>query len=163
MIQPPKWPLRLLKLFCKKEYHLDVEGDLLELFQRRAETLGFKKASQKLWKDVVFLFRPSMMKSILPTFNSNPMFKHHIQMAFRHISRDKTSFLINLIGLSIGLTAVLLILLWVQDEWQYDKFHSNDDRLYSVYQNYDNPQFCVAEPHFYLWVLRGSLLWSRYL
>lgn len=139
MISPPKWPLRLLKLFCRKEYHLDIEGDLLELYERRVQRLGPKKARQKLWKDVIFLFRPSMIKSLLPDLNTSPMLKHHLQMAFRHISRDKTSFLINLIGLSVGLTAVLLILLWVQDEWQYDKFHSTDDRLYSVYQNYDRP------------------------
>lgn len=139
MNAPPKWPFRLLKLFCRKEYHLDIEGDLLELYERRVQRLGPKKAKQKLWKDVIFLFRPSMIRSILPDLNTSPMLKHHLQMAFRHISRDKTSFLINLIGLSVGLTAVLLILLWVQDEWQYDKFHTKDDRLYSVYQNYDRP------------------------
>jgi len=140
MPKSPKWPLRFLKFFCKKEYHLDVEGDLLELFHRRVETLGRKKANQKLWKDVLLLFRPGMIKSILPNFNTTPMFKHHVQMAFKHIRRDKTSFLINLTGLSVGLTAVILILLWVQDEWQYDKFHTNDKHLYSIYQNYDNPQ-----------------------
>ncbi|MBX2874295.1 MAG: ABC transporter permease [Saprospiraceae bacterium] len=139
MSSPPKWPLKLLKLFCRKEYHLDIEGDLLELYERRLERLGPTKARQKLWKDVILLFRPGMIQSILPDLNKSPMLKHHLQMAFRHISRDKTSFIINLTGLSVGLTAVVLILLWVQDEWQYDKFHAQDDRLYSVYQNYDRP------------------------
>lgn len=139
MHTPPKWPLRFLKFFCRKAYHLDIEGDLLELYDRRVERLGQKKAKQKLWKDVILLFRPSMIRPLLPDLNTSPMLKHHLQMAFRHISRDKTSFLINLTGLSVGLTAVLLILLWVQDEWQYDKFHANNDRLYSVYQNYDRP------------------------
>lgn len=139
MSSPPKWPLRVLKFFCRKDYHLDIEGDLLELYERRLNRLGPRKAKQKLWKDVILLFRPSMLRSVLPDLNNSPMLKHHLQMAFRHISRDKTSFLINLTGLSVGLTAVILILLWVQDEWNYDKFHANDQRLYSTYQNYDRP------------------------
>lgn len=139
MTSPPKWPFRLLKFFCKRAYHLDIEGDLMELYERRVQRLGPKKAKQKLWKDVIFLFRPSMIRSISPDLNTSPMLKHHLQMAFRHISQDKTSFIINLTGLSVGLTAVLLILLWVQDEWQYDKFHANDQQLYSTYQNYDRP------------------------
>lgn len=40
---PPEFPLRLLKWFCKPDYYLDIEGDLLELFDRRVETLGVKK------------------------------------------------------------------------------------------------------------------------
>lgn len=136
MTPPPKWPLRFLKLFCRKEYHLDIEGDLLEMFHKRVEKLGPRVARRKLWKDVMLLFRPSMFKPLLPSFNTTPMLKHHTRMALRHIRRDKASFLINLVGLTVGLTAVILILLWVQNEWKYDKFHENDQRLYSVYQNY---------------------------
>ena len=68
------------------------------------------------------------------------MFRHNIILAFRNFKRNKTSFLINLIGLSTGLTCAILIYLWVSDEINVDKFHDNNDRLYQVLQNRQFPQ-----------------------
>ena len=64
------------------------------------------------------------------------MFKHNILIIFRNFKRNKTTFLINLIGLSTGLACALLIYLWVSDEINVDKFHAKDGRLYQVMQNY---------------------------
>ena len=60
------------------------------------------------------------------------MFLHNIKIAFRNFQKDKSTFLINLIGLSIGLTCSLLIALWVWDELSVDKFHEQDDQLYQA-------------------------------
>ncbi|MEZ4955135.1 MAG: ABC transporter permease [Saprospiraceae bacterium] len=68
------------------------------------------------------------------------MFRHHLILALRNFRRNKTSFLINLIGLSTGLACVLFIYLWVNDEWNMDKFHEKDDQLYKVMQNFHLPQ-----------------------
>src|SRR3978361_1019667 len=60
------------------------------------------------------------------------MFKHNLLLFYRNFKRHKSTFLINLTGLSCGLACVLLIYLWVSDEWSFDKYHANDDRLYQV-------------------------------
>jgi len=60
------------------------------------------------------------------------MLKQNIKIFFRNIKRQKSSFLINIIGLSTGLACVLLIALWVSDELSVDKFHKNDSRLHQV-------------------------------
>lgn len=60
------------------------------------------------------------------------MLQHHLLLLYRNILRFKGSFLINLTGLSGGLTCVLLIWLWVNDERQFDKFHAHNDRLFQV-------------------------------
>jgi putative ABC transport system permease protein len=60
------------------------------------------------------------------------MLKHILKIAFRSIKRHKSSFAINLTGLSTGLAFAFLLYLWVQDERSIDKFHANDDRLYQV-------------------------------
>jgi ABC-type antimicrobial peptide transport system permease subunit len=60
------------------------------------------------------------------------MLKHHLKLFFRNIKRNKSTFSINIIGLSTGLACVLLIALWVFDELGVDKFHANGARLYQV-------------------------------
>ncbi|MEQ8555658.1 MAG: ABC transporter permease [Cyclobacteriaceae bacterium] len=64
------------------------------------------------------------------------MLKHHLLLTFRNARRNKTSFFINLIGLTTGLTCTLLIYLWVVDELSIDGFHKNDPSLYQIGSNY---------------------------
>ena len=67
------------------------------------------------------------------------MLKHNFLIILRNFKRNKTTFLINLIGLSTGLACALLIFLWVNDELQIDKFHEKDARLYQVMMNSPRP------------------------
>ncbi len=65
------------------------------------------------------------------------LFKHNIKISFRNFSRHRSSFLINLLGLSSGLACVLLIYLWVADELAVNKYHEKADRLYQLLENVD--------------------------
>lgn len=67
------------------------------------------------------------------------MFSNYLTTAIRNLWRNKAFSLINIMGLALGLTCSLLIMLWVKDEYGIDTFHKNGDRLYSVYerQNHD--------------------------
>jgi ABC-type antimicrobial peptide transport system permease subunit len=61
--------------------------------------------------------------------------QHNLLIIYRNFKRFKTTFYINIIGLSTGLACTLLIYLWVNDEMQVDKFHEKDSRLYQVMEN----------------------------
>ncbi len=63
------------------------------------------------------------------------MLKHNLILIYRSFKRFKSTFAINLIGLSTGLASALLIYLWVKDELRMDKFHEKDSRLYQVMEN----------------------------
>ena len=63
------------------------------------------------------------------------MMKYQIRLIFRNFKRNRSSFFINLIGLSTGLACALLIFLWVNDELSIDKFFANDRQLFQVMQN----------------------------
>src|SRR5687768_6410707 len=67
------------------------------------------------------------------------MFRHIILITYRNFLRYKSSFLINLLGLSSGLACTLLIYLWVTDELSVDRFHQKDDQLYQVLRNVQHP------------------------
>lgn len=55
-------------------------------------------------------------------------------MAWRSALRQKQFSLLNVLGLSIGITTCLLIGLYVQDELSYDNFHKKADRVYRIEQ-----------------------------
>jgi ABC-type antimicrobial peptide transport system permease subunit len=60
------------------------------------------------------------------------MLKNYIKIALRNIIRHKSYSFINIAGLAIGMACCFLIILWVQDELSYDKFHKNADNIYRV-------------------------------
>src|SRR5687768_16755692 len=62
------------------------------------------------------------------------MFKNYLLTAWRNFWKNKTFSFINTSGLALGMTCSLLILLWIQDERKMDAFHTNKERLYSVYE-----------------------------
>ncbi len=68
------------------------------------------------------------------------MLINYFKIAWRSISRFKGYTAINLVGLALGLTAGILILLYVTDELSYDRFHEKRDRVYRV-----DTEFSAAE------------------
>ncbi|KIO76417.1 transporter permease [Pedobacter lusitanus] len=63
------------------------------------------------------------------------MFQHHLLLIYRNFKKYKSSFFINLVGLTAGLTCALLIYLWVNDELSMDKFQAKGNQLYQVMEN----------------------------
>ncbi len=60
------------------------------------------------------------------------MLKNYIIIAFRNLIRQKGYSLINILGLSIGLAAFILIVLFVRHELSFDRFHEKSDRIYRL-------------------------------
>ncbi|MEJ2617549.1 MAG: ABC transporter permease, partial [Ignavibacteriaceae bacterium] len=60
------------------------------------------------------------------------MLKNYLKVAVRNLLRFKTYSFINIVGLAIGITCCLLILLYIQNELSYDRFNKNADRIYRV-------------------------------
>lgn len=63
------------------------------------------------------------------------MIRHNLLLIYRNLKKFKSTFFINLIGLSSGLACALFIFLWVADELKIDKFHANDKQLYQVMEH----------------------------
>ncbi|AUD00618.1 ABC transporter permease [Spirosoma pollinicola] len=63
------------------------------------------------------------------------MFRNYLKIAWRNIAKSKTFSFINVLGLALGMTSSLLILLWVQDERSIDQFHTNGPNIYAVLEN----------------------------
>ncbi len=60
------------------------------------------------------------------------MLKSYFVVAIRNVLKHKFFAAINILGMTIGIAASLLIILYILDELSYDKFHVNADRMYQV-------------------------------
>lgn len=60
------------------------------------------------------------------------MLKNYFNVAVRNILKHKFFSAINILGMTIGVTACLLIILYIKDELSFDKFHANAERIYQV-------------------------------
>lgn len=63
------------------------------------------------------------------------MLKNYIKIAWRSLTRNRFSSLINIGGLSLGMAVALLIGIWVYDEFTFDHYHQKHDRLVQVIQH----------------------------
>src|SRR5688572_8255808 len=68
----------------------------------------------------------------MPGSNPAPMFTNYVRVAFRNLRKHFNYSVINIAGLSLGLTVCLLLTMWVRHELSYDTFHQNYNRLYRL-------------------------------
>jgi putative ABC transport system permease protein len=138
---PPHWGTQFLSWFCKTEYLEDILGDLTEEYHGKEKSSVLKAKFWFNWQ-VIKLFRPSMCKK-LNIQNSiekeSTMFRNYLKIGFRNVLKYKSSSLINVLGLSTGLAAFILIALFIKDEFSYDRHHEHADHVFRVtVKNYDN-------------------------
>lgn len=76
------------------------------------------------------------------------MLKNYLKIAYRSLVRDRFFSLLNIFGLTTGITAFILIALFVRAELSFDKFHSKLDRIYAMETVYMTPEGNRAEDSF---------------
>ena len=139
---PPYWAQKFFIWYANPRLQEAILGDLEEQFEDDRSAFGIGKARRRFIWNVIRFCRPGITKSFVNTQKLNylGMFKHNFIISLRSFKRYKSTFLINLIGLSTGLASFLLILLWIQHERSVDRFNENDDRLYRVMAHFQLPE-----------------------
>ena len=67
------------------------------------------------------------------------MLRNYILLAFRNIKRQPGYTVLNVLGLTVGITATLFILLYISEESRYDQFHEHADRIYRISSDITEP------------------------
>ncbi len=60
------------------------------------------------------------------------MLRNHFKIALRNLVRDKVFSFINIAGLGLGMATAVLLILWVQNEWNYDSYHQKAKNIYRI-------------------------------
>ena len=120
----PDWLLRHIYSFDNVDAYF---GDIQEEFAEIQKCQGRAKARRWIWFHAIAAIPRWGQNSIVWKIT---MFKNYFKIAIRNFLRHKGYTFINIAGLAIGIACCILIMLWVQDELSYDRFHENADDLY---------------------------------
>lgn len=138
---PPKNALRILSWFCPDHLVEEIEGDLLQKYERDLKKFSTQRSKRRLLWNTIRFFRPGILLRNKPSIRLTTldMLSNYVKISFRVMLRNKSYSFINLFSLALGITAFAFLFLWIQNEFTYDQFHADKDRLYKVFnQTYAN-------------------------
>ncbi len=120
--------LILARLLNRKDNEI-LLGDLEEIYLEKRSETGRFSAYAWYWKQAIITLFQIIGNKI---YWGNAMFKNYLKITARNIKRHKAYSFINVAGFAVGLACSILILLWVQDELSYDKFHERSEDIYRI-------------------------------
>ncbi|MFC2156480.1 ABC transporter permease [Acidobacteriota bacterium] len=127
--RPGRFAVRIFEKMSRYEEDFSLNGDLEEEFGERMKIQSLRKA--RIWYLLQALKSlPSYLKYRFS--RSFVMLKNYVVTALRYIQRQKGFSFLNLFGLSIGITCFFLISIYVMHEMNFDRYHSESDRIYRV-------------------------------
>jgi putative ABC transport system permease protein len=122
----------LLWLFLSEPDYDQAAGDFEEFYKEQVKLDGKSKSHLRLW---------AMLSKSLPGFIWDSLYWrgmmiiNYLKTAFRVIRKQKLFSALNIIGLAVSLTCILLILFHVKDELSYEKCFPKWDRIYRIQVN----------------------------
>lgn len=131
-VLPPRWADRLLESFCSEEQLEILQGDIHELYAYRLTKMSRFRANFHYIKDVLDMLRPFALKRKHSNYNYAPMFGNYFRIALRTFARNKSPFLINLIGMSIALGCAITAYVNYQYNANFDQQEKNAANIYRI-------------------------------
>ncbi len=131
---PPRWPGRLLEMLCDPELIDEITGDLDEMFTIWVRTHGVKKAGWLyIWHTVKFI-RPFIFKRRKSMKNSSSIeiVFSLVRTSWRNVNRHKAFAVINVVGLMLSFTCIILIYALCAFHLRFDNFHPDTERIFRV-------------------------------
>jgi ABC-type antimicrobial peptide transport system permease subunit len=145
-IAPPRWAERLLSWYAGRAHIEDLVGDLEEIFYDEVEQSSVRRAKLNYCHQVLALIFSYALKKrqvdqsyhpLSITQNNTAMFRNYIKVAVRSLARNKFFTIINVLGLSLGMSITVLYIGFMGGLFRFDKFHENFDTIYKVVSKVD--------------------------
>lgn len=155
-VKPPYLPFKILSWFCPSRLREEIEGDLLQRYERDLVKASDPDQSgsrclvakrRLIWNTLRF-FRPGILLRNNPSIQLTTvyMISNYFKVALRFMFRNKAFSAINISGLALGITGALLLFLWIAQEFSFDQYHADKDRLYMAWnRSLENGQIVCWE------------------
>lgn len=113
----------------KEDYYRERLGDLEEAYRDLVEEAGLLQARVWLCSEIIKLCMGIIRVKIVWRFI---MLENYLKISFRNMKRHKGYAFMNISGLAVGMACCILIMLYVQYELSYDRYHNNTDHIYRL-------------------------------
>ena len=127
--KPPTTAERLIRRMFPDDGHDTTVCDLEEAFQEIARDKNLFSAKIWYWFQTFFALRPI---AVLRLKGSLGIAGHHFKIMARSLKRHRSYAFINIFGLAVSFTVVILIALYIRNELSYDRENVHLDRMYTV-------------------------------
>jgi putative ABC transport system permease protein len=150
---PPKWADRFLRWYCNPDLLEEIQGDVYELFSRRAAKSKRTADIQFVWDVIRFCRLKNIRrrrKSHQTRFTSTAMIKSYFITGLRNIGRNLAPSLINISGLSIALACAITIFILIDSYYHLDTMHDKGGRIFLItnkVKGSDEPQHWANAPY----------------
>ena len=133
-INPPKWPLRFLRFFVKKEYLEEIEGDMEEMFLDHVQQMSVRKARRIYTWEIIRLLRPILIKNfeIIQQLNQYGMFQNYFKVSMRGLMKNPLNSFINVFGLAMSIGFCVFTYVFVMWTISVDQFHVHKNEVHMV-------------------------------
>ena len=121
-----EWIIRRLR---NTPENFSLLGDMEEDYSKILQQKGKSRAKAWYWKQICMSFFPMIRNSVLW---SVIMLGNYVKIALRNFKRQKGYAFITLTGLALGMACCLLIIIYIQYELSYDRFHANANHIYRI-------------------------------
>ncbi|MEM9326477.1 MAG: ABC transporter permease [Bacteroidota bacterium] len=133
--RPPAWAERFLRWYCNPFFLEEIEGDIYELFDRRARDQSVRRARLKFIWDVIRFFRWSNIKrsnsknAIMP---KSSLFRNYLKLGIRNLRKYPVTSAINILGLATALGMAITVYIFIDFQLHMNRFHTKGDRIHQV-------------------------------
>ena len=126
---PPRPAAWIIRRMFPDRGGCSVLGDMIETYRYLVDDAGPLRARIWFWGQCIKAFPYFFIEGFQWRIT---MFKNYVLVTVRNLRKNSTYSLLNIIGLAVGMTAFILIGLYVQYELSFDRYHKNADRIYRV-------------------------------
>ncbi|MEM9328675.1 MAG: FtsX-like permease family protein [Bacteroidota bacterium] len=135
---PPLWIDHLLAWFCDNQLWDGIRGDLQELFDENVEVKG-----PRIARILYVLHALGFLRLTFMTTNNKPtpmsyFWQNYFRTILRSLSRNKKLTAINMVGLTLAISCLLLATVYILDERAMDSYHDNGENIYRLYKRHIN-------------------------
>jgi putative ABC transport system permease protein len=126
--------LAMLSWYCPRHLREEIEGDLVQRFEKDIATIGRARAGRRLIWNALMYCRPEILRRRSHTARASAwaLLGSHFRFALRGIMRSKVFSLINAVGLAVGMTAFLTIVQYTSFETSFDTHIPDHERIFRI-------------------------------
>jgi putative ABC transport system permease protein len=130
-MEPPKWIIKLINLYCPPQLAESVIGDIWEQYLTDKERHSKSRAGRRLIWNTLRFFRPGiLLRNSKTQLINRAMLRINLLLALRNMRKHKFYSIINVLGLALSIMFGLLVFFYVQNAIDHDSFHAEHESIF---------------------------------